>query len=68
MVFVYTLVVMAFGEKFNYSSNSTAIFAALAVVPLLFRVLNRYSCDNCGMEFRSDAGPEPVQVHDIGRH
>lgn len=50
-LFLCTLVVAAFGAKFNYSLGGAVIFALLAAVPIIFTFEDKVRCDNCGVDF-----------------
>lgn len=66
MVLLYSVVIVAFGEKFNHSIAITSLFVGLALIPLIFKRLSKSACDNCGIEFRQDGihEHEKLQVHD----
>ena len=62
LAFLYAIVVLAFGEKFNHSISTTAMFISLAIVPVVFRLVLKHACDNCGVEFRADKELEQARV------
>jgi hypothetical protein len=62
LVFLYGLVVFAFGEKFHHSIELTSFFAFLAVIPLLIKVIEKQGCSNCGMESRTKSAVDRVEI------
>lgn len=65
--FLTAIVVLAFGEKFNYSMAATSLFAAFAVIPQLFTLDSKTNCENCGVDFKETGSSLPIRVREIKR-
>lgn len=59
-VIIYSAIVLAYGDKLGLSSAASGVFVALVAIPLSMRVVRKFSCENCGAEFRATEPNTPA--------
>lgn len=56
-VLLYGLIVLAYSDRLALGSWTAAGFIMLLALPLSLRAAKKFSCGNCGAEFRAQNAP-----------
>ena len=65
LILVYSFLVISFGNKLEFSQSLISAFVVVTVIPLLFQVIRKQACENCGAEFREVDDKAAVSHSDL---